>query len=146
MTYTEEYVNRIYKSISIKQPEELGIKNIATKMKLNVFYGNCSFRMGRDIVIKKSSDQSEWQRFGHEVGHYLRHCGNQLNMYFLFRDLQEYQANYFAYHFCVPTFMLQKFKEVTVYDVMNAFNVEYEFALKRLEMYERKMIYARSHC
>lgn len=93
-----------------------------------------------------STKQQQWQKFGHEVCHYLIHCGQQLNMYYLFRDLQENQANYFAYHFCIPTFMLEDLKEVTVYEVMNLFNVEYEFAFKRLEMYERKIIHERSRC
>ncbi|HLR71553.1 MAG TPA: ImmA/IrrE family metallo-endopeptidase [Pseudogracilibacillus sp.] len=88
--------------------------------------------------------------FGHEVCHYLRHCGNQLKMHPLFLQLQESQANHFAYHFCVPTFMLQQLREVTIYDVMELFNVEFDFALRRLEMYRnnvlgRNMSYARTY-
>lgn len=142
----EDYINELCKKISIKRPEQLGISHVSKKLKLNVYYGKGSLRYGNNIFIVKSTKQKQWQKFAHEVGHYLRHSGNQLNMFYLFRDLQEYEANHFAYHFCVPTFMLEKLKGVTVYEVMGLFNVEYEFASRRLEMYERKVIHERSYC
>lgn len=60
-------------------------------------------------------------------------------MHRLFIDLQEYQAAYFAYHFSIPTFMLEDLKEVSACEIMNLFNVEEEFALRRLEMYQNKV-------
>ncbi|MEQ6048477.1 ImmA/IrrE family metallo-endopeptidase [Lysinibacillus capsici] len=49
-----------------------------------------------------------WQDFGHELGHVLLHMGNQQRMYPLFREYQEYKANNFMYHACVPSFMLDE--------------------------------------
>lgn len=141
-THLEDYVFNLYDSISIKTPDQLNIKHLSKKLNLNIYYGNVSIRFGNNIILMKSTKEQQWQKFGHEVCHYLIHCGQQLNMYHLFRDLQENQANYFAYHFCIPTFMLQELKGVTVIDVMNLFNVEYEFATRRLEMYKNKLIYA----
>jgi len=139
-SHLEDYIAGLYQSLSISRPDQLNVNDLSKKLQLNIYYSNVSFRIGNNIVLQRSNKQQEWQAFGHELGHYLRHNGNQLTMHYLFRDLQEYQANYFAYHFCVPTFMLEKLKGVTNYDVMNLFNVEYEFAMKRLEMYERKML------
>lgn len=139
-SHLEEYILDLYKSISINKPEDLNINNIAKKLYLNLRYGSMSFRFGNHLVIKKATSQQEWQDFGHEICHYLRHHGNQLDMHPLFIDLQENQADYFAYHFCVPTFMLDDLKEVSVYDIMNKFNVEYDFALRRLEMYRNKLM------
>ena len=67
-----------------------------------------------------------------------------------YAEYGESKADYFAYHFCVPTFMLYNLKGVDVYDVMELFNVEFDFALRRLEMYKNKMlervgIYERSY-
>ncbi|HAM81614.1 ImmA/IrrE family metallo-endopeptidase [Ornithinibacillus bavariensis] len=95
---------------------------------------------GNDIRIRRSTKQKEWQLFGHELGHSLRHCGHQLKMHPLFKELQEYQANYFAYHFCIPTFMLDKLINYTVKDIMALFNVENDFALRRLEMHKGKFL------
>lgn len=136
----------MYRSLSITDPQQLEISYVAKLLKLKIFYGKINLRLENNLVIEKSTKQKEWQLFGHELGHYLRHSGNQINMFYLFRDMQEYEANRFAYHFCVPTFMLEKIRGVTIYDVMNLFNVEYDFAFKRLEMYERKVIYERARC
>lgn len=139
-THIEEYVTNLYNYLSINNPEQIDIDVIAAKLGVNIFYGSASFIINNNIFIQKSSKQKEWQTFAHEICHYLRHCGNQLNMGKLFVNFQEYQANYFAYHFCVPTFMLDKLKEFTVYMIMDLFNVEYKFALRRLEMYQNKVI------
>ncbi len=61
----------------------------------------------------------------------------------LFRQLQEYQANSFMYHFCVPTFMLEKIslprmQSEAIKLIGDTFNVTYPFAAQRLEMYRRK--------
>lgn len=125
--------------MSISQPEQIDIDHIAEKLKVNIYYADVSFRFRNNIFIQKSTKQREWQLFGHEIAHYLLHSGSQLNMYYLFRDLQEYQANHFAYHFCVPTFMLDNLKEVNTDVIMDNFNVEFEFALKRLDMYQWKV-------
>ena len=142
MSYTliEDYVRDLYHRLSITEPHQLRIENISEKLDLEVFYSNATFRFYNSIILERTNRQKEWQEFGHEVCHYLRHHGNQLTMNNLFLGLQEHQADYFAYHFCVPTFMLDRLKELTVYDVMSLFNVEYEFALKRIDMYQSKLI------
>lgn len=138
-SHLEDYINQLYKFLSIDQPEQLNIPTVAAKLGLEVRYGNVNFCIGKHIMLQKSTKQKEWQMFGHEVCHYLRHYGNQLKMHPLFVDLQEYQANYFSYHFCVPTFMLSDLREVTHYVIMEKFNVEENFALRRLEMYQNKL-------
>lgn len=140
-TYTEDYISDLYQSLSINNPYDLDIDYIAEKLRVRVYYGDFSFKYDNNIIIKKSTKQREWQKFGHEIAHFLRHVGSHLAMNYLFRDLQEYQAKHFSYHFCVPTFMLQKLKEVSVDVIMNLFNVEEGFAARRLEMYQSKLIW-----
>lgn len=139
-TYIEDFINDLYQSLSINEPSQLDIDYIAKKLDLRVYYGKRDFKFGKNIVIKKSTKQREWQKFGHEIAHILRHIGTHLSMHPLFIELQEYQAKYFSYHFCVPTFMLRKLKEVTVDVIMELFNVEEEFAIRRLEMYKNKLM------
>src|SRR5690625_3738218 len=140
MNNIERYVYNLYKSIQIEHPEQLEINSIASKLGISVLYGSISFSFNNVVILEKTNKQMEWQTFGHEICHVLRHAGNQLNMHPLFVQLQEWQADYFAYHFCVPTFMLQQLMEVTIYDVMELFNVEYDFAYTRLEMYQNKIL------
>src|SRR5690625_3827661 len=144
-THLEDFIRDLMSAHKIHAPPDLTIDNVAEKLKLKVSYKAKTFRFGNEIILQPGTRQQEWQLFGHELCHYLRHCGNQLNMHPLFIQLQEYQANYFACHFCVPTFMLEQLKEVNHCVIMEKFNVEEGFALRRLEMYERKMLLARTY-
>lgn len=141
MTYShlEDYIFNLYKEIGITTPEQIKLAEIAQKIGIKIHYSNYSLRYDNYIVIKQSTKQKEWQDFGHEVCHYLIHEGNHLNMFPMFRDFQEWQANLFAYHFCVPTFMLDRVKVKTIYDIIDLFNVESPFAEKRLELYQNKL-------
>ncbi|WP_106494942.1 ImmA/IrrE family metallo-endopeptidase [Lentibacillus sp. Marseille-P4043] len=140
-TRLEDYIRDLYINLSINCPEQLGVESLAKALNLKIYYADANMRFNDTIVLKKTSIQQEWQSFGHEVGHYLLHVGNQLVMHYLFNELQENQANYFAYHFCIPTFMLSDSRVKNVYEVMNLFNVEFEFAQRRLSMYQSKFIY-----
>ncbi len=96
------------------------------------------------VLDSRASRQQQWEDFVHELGHVIKHCGNQFNMNRMFRQLQEYQANSFMYHFCVPTFMLEnislpRMQSEAIKLIGDTFNVTYPFAAKRLEMYKRKL-------
>ncbi|WP_199775446.1 ImmA/IrrE family metallo-endopeptidase [Microbulbifer pacificus] len=137
-SHLEDYIFRIFSSIGVEQPKDLDMHTIANKLGVEITYQKRAFRLDNEIVLVKSTARIEWMIFGHEACHYLRHSGNQLLMNQLFFDLQEWQADHFAYHFCVPTFMLDQLGEISVYDIVNLFNVDFEFAIKRLEMYQNK--------
>lgn len=52
--------------------------------------------------------------------------------------MQEWQANSFALHFCIPTFMLETIeltdhKQAATAIIVQTFGVEYEFAEEQLE-------------
>lgn len=140
-THLEDFIRELYIRIGITKPSEIDINVIAQALGINLFYSNATFIFGNNIVIKRSNRQQEWIDFAHELCHYLRHAGLQVIMSPMFLQLQEWQANHFAYHFCVPTFMLDDLEEVTVYEIMNQFNVDLEFAEIRLEMYKNKKIW-----
>lgn len=136
-SHLEDYIHHLYQSMQITYPYQLNISSIANRLGIEVGYGgNVSFRFDNQIILKEGSKEEQWQLFGHEVCHYLRHSGNQLAMHPLFIDLQEYQANYFAYHFCIPTFMLAEQKKWDVSTIIKTFTVTEAFAHRRMEIYE----------
>ncbi|HLL60370.1 ImmA/IrrE family metallo-endopeptidase [Bacillus haynesii] len=57
------------------------------------------------ILDSRLSPPEQWQEFGHELCHALE---TKLTMSPLSAELQEMQANVFAYKFCVPSFMLKR--------------------------------------
>lgn len=68
----------------------------------------------------------------------------------LFHEYQEHKANNFMYHACIPTFMLDELQlhdrtPKTVSRLQDLFNVEYDFALKRLSQYYNKQIYEKQN-
>ncbi|WP_245828914.1 ImmA/IrrE family metallo-endopeptidase [Salipaludibacillus agaradhaerens] len=134
-THVEDYINKLFKSIGVKNPTDLDMHTIANKIGVKIQYKEHPFRFNNEVLLSKGSQKQQWMDFGHEVGHYLRHCGSQAILNPLFIELQEWQANNFAYHFCVPTFMLDKLTIHNAYDIVNMFNVDHPFASKRLDMY-----------
>jgi len=143
---TERYVRKLYKSMSLVHPHQLTIEEVSKKLRIKIRYWDFPSEAVNTkgkyfIILNKSLNERErWQDFGHEITHILIHVGRQDWMHQLFIDLQEYQANYFAYHFCVPTFMLDDLKEVSICVIMDKFNVEEEFATRRFEMYENRRL------
>lgn len=146
-TYLEDYIQNLYKLIGVTIPSELEMPYIARKLGVKIVYRTSAFRFGNEIILVRGTKCEEWMEFGHEICHYLRHCGNQANMHPLFAELQEWQAENFMYHFCVPTFMLQKLnlprnRKKAIWEIQKNFNVSYEFAEIRLEKFTQKHAYA----
>lgn len=152
-THLEDWIKTFYNGLGIYQPHQLDFLEISSRLGIEVHFQDISSRYFRgDIIIdKRLSPLEQWQDFGHELGHALRHEGNQLFMSQSFLNLQENQAQSFMYHFCVPTFMLLN-NEITnyynLYDgisfVVEKFKVTEFFAERRLVQFRNKVNQAKS--
>ncbi|WP_299514964.1 ImmA/IrrE family metallo-endopeptidase [uncultured Rummeliibacillus sp.] len=149
-SHLEDYIKNLYLNIGITQPEQINMKTIASRLNLKLllvpFKSMCT---GNLICIDaRLRKEKQWQHFGHELCHALWHSGNQLGISPTFREYQEWKAIGFAYHMCVPTFMLDDIYLPNTYNdaafiVSKMFNVEYEFAFKRIENYmSRELLYS----
>lgn len=139
-THLEEYIYRQFLSIGIRRPDDLDMHTIARRLGVEIVYRERPFRFDNEVILVRSTEENEWMEFGHEICHYLRHCGSQVNMHPLFIELQEWQAENFAYHFCVPTFMLNRIRlppdrRAATALIAETFNVDYHFAAIRLDRY-----------
>lgn len=146
LTHTEEFVKEMYLKIDIHSPQQLRFSTLAERLHIDTFYwpetSQALFMNDKGFVFlnERLTPQQQWQEFCHELAHVLLHTGNQRRMPESFRVYQEAKANTFMYHAAVPTFMLDQLNlfdfEITgVYEVQKRFNVEYDFALKRLLQY-----------
>lgn len=146
MNNTENYIYHLCKSINIISYDQLSIDSISTVFNIDVRFWDYSselvyFKEKYKMFINESlTEQQQWQDFGHEMCHFCWHGGAQKHLYNTYVEYMEHKADYFMYHFCIPTFMLMELKGVNVYDVMNLFNVEFEFALRRIEMYKNNLL------
>lgn len=145
-TLLEDWIKDFYYDIGIFHPHQLDFIEIAYRLGMVVSFENMSSRIYKEKVIidERLPPREQWEDFGHELCHSLRHYGNQMIMSEDFLQLQEFQAHYFSLHFCIPTFMLQKLKfpytrGQAIYLIAETFKVTYLFAKKRLEMYESKI-------
>ena len=151
LTILEQKIKSLYETFGINSPSQLDFLAIASLVKIPVYIGKwdskvVKFKGTYRIVINKNlSSKEQWEVFVHELCHVLNHCGTQLNMPKPFIELQEYQANNFMFHFCVPTFMLLKlelpqYKNQAIKMISDTFNVTLEFAEKRFGQFENKLI------
>lgn len=142
----EDWIKDFYYDIGIFHPHQLDLTEIAYRLGMVVSFENMSSRIYKEKVIidERLPPREQWEDFGHELCHSLRHYGNQMIMSEDFLQLQEFQARYFSLHFCIPTFMLQRLKlpfsrGQAIHLIAETFKVTYLFAKKRLEMYESKI-------
>lgn len=153
-TYIEDFIKEMYTRIGIKDPHQLRFQRIAEALGINVFYWHRTsqalfLKTQSFIFLNKSlSDTEQWQEFCHELGHVLQHIGDQNIMSRSWIEYQENKANNFMYHACIPSFMLDELNlydnnSITAIQIQELFNVEYDFAVKRLTQYiSNKIVYA----
>lgn len=158
LTNLEENIKALYLDLEITKPSEIDMWEFAYKFDIWIEYD-----VGKSELVETQKDsftiflnkhispQEQWQDFTHEFGHVIRHVGKQHELREYFRNLQEFQANNFMYHFCVPTFMLIEYNISNCLDIENGakfvsnnFNVTEEFAKKRLALFRDRLLQAKS--
>lgn len=150
MNYTynnlEEYIKKLLHHLNIYHPHQLNIETISSRLGLPVQYipQSAMFVFGNIFLDSTQSDAEQWQDFGHELCHALLHAGSQAVVPLTMREYQEWKANNFAQHLCIPSFMLDNiqlpaYERDAVWMIMEKFGVEREFAEKRLQQYIANM-------
>ncbi|WP_163527939.1 ImmA/IrrE family metallo-endopeptidase [Halobacillus ihumii] len=150
-TTLESHIHDLLNSISIQTPNQLTIEGIADQLNIRVYDWEHSSEaviykgINRIFLQKQLGKEERWQTFGHELGHILLHCGSQLNLPTRFVKYQEWKADNFALHFCVPTFMLLQMnlpfkKSQAITEVTSTFGVTSEFASQRLQHLEKQWL------
>ncbi|NGP45734.1 ImmA/IrrE family metallo-endopeptidase [Bacillaceae bacterium SIJ1] len=146
-SHLEDFVKALYDEMNIKTPDQLDARMIAYILGLRLVFEphDSAFYFNTIWIDSRLSEADRWEKLGHELGHALRHAGNQMVMPKSWVDYQELDANRFAFHFCVPTFMLREVRlpyslDEAIAIVAKTFNVTPGFAAKRLAHYEQKLI------
>ncbi|WP_438312329.1 ImmA/IrrE family metallo-endopeptidase [Sporosarcina sp. FA9] len=143
-SYLEDYIKKLYNKINITVPNQINMYVIADRLNIGLYPIDGSSEAiqieGRQYIFinRNLSAQEQWQDFCHELCHILWHSGNQFAMPPPFREYQEWKADSFALHACIPTFMLRDIRlprdpQEVIWVIQDTFNVSYEFAKIRLE-------------
>jgi len=150
LTTLETWIKEFYKQLSINEPFQLDMFDIASKLDVWLYFDDMSSRaferkgMASIIINRHLSPAEQWEDFGHEIAHILRQSGNQMMLTESFIQFQEMRADNFALEFCIPTFMLLNLslpqsKLETIKYISEAFNVTLELAKKKLAKIERNV-------
>ncbi|MFJ7950381.1 ImmA/IrrE family metallo-endopeptidase [Lysinibacillus sp. NPDC096418] len=146
-TYTEDFIEGLYTKLGIFLPQQLDLNVIAHKLGIFVYYWENPSQvlfLGAQAYIflnQELSPKQLWQDFCHELCHVLFHSGSQEKMPYSWIEYQEWKANNFMLQACVPAFMLKKVnfpesEDKSIQLIQELFNVEWDFAHKRLEQYK----------
>ncbi|QWU46403.1 ImmA/IrrE family metallo-endopeptidase [Bacillus sp. NP247] len=149
-TQLEDYIEKMYRSLSILIPKQIDMITIDQKLNIWLHFAPFGSRaINKDelpsiIIDNRTSIHNQWEDFGHELCHILFHVGNQLHIPKMFLDYQEAKAKNFTLHFCIPTFMLRKldFPDTRVEAICliaETFNVSFQMANERLLHYENQL-------
>jgi len=153
MTNLEESIRALYLQLGISSVDRLNPETVASGLGIWLHYAPVSSRAldrsGLQTIILDSrlTKEEQWEEFGHELCHLLLHAGNQLRLSEDAIRFQEHKADNFAYHFCVPTFLLQEFHlppqlSEAAAILASAFGVTASFARERLKRYYRRLLNA----
>lgn len=150
MTPLEDYVKELYQRAGIMESYQLDMLDIAEKLNVWIHFMDMESQaidrngLNSIVINRRLSPAEQWQEFGHELCHVLRHAGNQLSSPIGFIKYQETQAEHFAQHFCIPSFKLSelglpKTQSEAIALICDKFNVTPSFASERLEIHLRKL-------
>ncbi|MNW53131.1 hypothetical protein D3C74_306800 [compost metagenome] len=149
-TYLEHSIENLYLKNDITEPQHITIERIAAA--LNVWIYSSAQRSKayesaaglRSVLLDKRLPLKE-QRIEllHEVGHLLRHAGNQTIMPRAFIELQEADADQFVLYASMPFFMLSRLNLPALYNdallyLSDIFEVPIYLARKRLNQIIRR--------
>lgn len=151
MRYTynsmEEYVKKMYNTIGIYWSHQLDMETIASRLGATIVYLPYESVTVHDLILidDRLTESEQWQDFGHELCHIEWHDGNQRVLPSSYSEYREWKAYNFAYHACVPTFMLDRMilpssEAKAIWMIQEKFGVERDFAKKRLHQYLNNQI------
>ncbi|SDX61379.1 ImmA/IrrE family metallo-endopeptidase [Salimicrobium album] len=138
-THLEDAVDKLLNNLEIIHPSQLDIFIIAPRLGIDLIFSDTGTHFeGTTMYLNINLPPAElWFAFAHELCHIQRHAGNQLFLPMDFIALQEAQAENFALHFCMPTYLMKKIRlpndiPAAKKVVASIFNVPVSAAEKRL--------------
>ncbi|WP_231129539.1 ImmA/IrrE family metallo-endopeptidase [Bacillus pumilus] len=149
-------VKDIYSQLHLDDMKPLNIEAVARHFDISLIYKSAEPKaisiLNKKVIFLDERKDSFQQRedFCHELCHILKHTGPQNKTHYLFKQMQENQANAFMYHFAVPSFILNKTDMPnSIYEavpfISRRFGVSFDFAHHRLEMFYRNLITYPNH-
>lgn len=144
----EDYVKRLLRRIDIYYPHQLNEEDISQRLGMVLSYIPFESACMDDFIFidSRKDHAGQWENFGHELCHALWHAVDQAIIPLSMREYQEWKAENFSQHLCIPSVMLDRMKlpadkRRAIWMVTEEFGVTREFAKKRLDQYVRNQFW-----
>lgn len=149
-THLEDFVEHLYIKHNLIAPEDLTIDSISKSLNIQVEYVKIKSlshrtKSGKLIILLDQSKSLQQQRedFLHELGHLLRHEGNQMLLPQPLVQYQEEDAEQFVLYALLPFFMIERLelspdRKQAIQHLAASFSVGTEFASKRYDQMLRR--------
>lgn len=112
---TEEWISFIYRKNGIHSAADMDLDHIAAifraMIEIHPYESKVIWSDNFALIYLHALLNKEQRRenFFHELGHIVRHCGDQFRMPEAFIELQEQQAAQFQLYAAMPAYMLDEF-------------------------------------
>ncbi|MEK4193224.1 MULTISPECIES: ImmA/IrrE family metallo-endopeptidase [unclassified Paenibacillus] len=149
-THLEEFVKHLYIKNGIHLPGDIAVSAIAKKLNVTVTYVKVrstshQTKKGKLLIFLNDQKTLQEQRedFLHELGHLLRHSGNQNLLPKSFVKYQEDDTEQFKIYALMPFFMINQIilspdRRQAIEQLSIVFSVNLELAQKRYEQILRR--------
>ncbi|EST12074.1 ImmA/IrrE family metallo-endopeptidase [Sporolactobacillus laevolacticus] len=144
----EKWVSKTFVHAGLIYPSDLRANKIckAFNIEYGHHFGIAGSRMvGNDSFIvtdERLQLPEQHEQFLHELGHILRHDGDQCNMPQMLREYQEWDAELFSMYAAIPFHMIDFGRPHTVHSIMEEFKVTKATAFKRMGDIQQKSYWA----
>ncbi|MCO7125157.1 ImmA/IrrE family metallo-endopeptidase [Sporolactobacillus shoreicorticis] len=121
--------------------EDLELKKIAIAFRIeySCWHGQpYAYRLSENsaayiIENKQVAEYEQREHFFHELGHIVRHCGDQCDMPELFLQMQEAEARQFALYAAIPYHMIDFNRTHSLKSIMQEFHFTLNLAYTRID-------------
>ncbi|WP_426453791.1 ImmA/IrrE family metallo-endopeptidase [Paenibacillus sp. S-38] len=148
-THLEDFVDSLYLRLKITRPEQLNVEEISAALGIQIELSpfSCSVVCDKSVTIhlnSKLTPLEQWFDFLHELCHFLRHSGNQLNIRAAMRAWQEWDAKNFTLYAAMPFMMLRELyfpveRQAAIELISTTFHVSFEMAHLRYQQILRRV-------
>lgn len=149
-THLEDFVEQLYIQNDITTPKDITVDTLSKSLNVvveHVRIKSVSYQMkdGKLVILldERKTTQKQRNDFLHELGHLLRHEGNQILLPKLLVQSQEEDAEQFVLYALMPFFMMQRLelspdRKQAVQQLATVFTVGTELASKRYDQIIRR--------
>ncbi|SFM43975.1 ImmA/IrrE family metallo-endopeptidase [Salibacterium qingdaonense] len=146
-TELEQWIQHEYEERGITSLDDLSIENLGCQFNVDVMYSSQGSKSFTDemygLIMLQHNQPLPKQRldFFHELGHVLKHVGDQRTMPIMFREYLENKAYQFALYASMPRYIMEPHLTKDISVIAELFRMPVHIVESRVEQLKRNSRY-----